>query len=195
MQIWLADTSHYGRWPRNVRERQERLDHRRQRLKKEHELFQRIAGDIPTPIEPQRPKIYVEFDCGFDLRLRAFWETSRVAVWSPKDHGFEHKYCPFLAREWERINLNQSYNAHLEGRWGDREAGFAIELKPQMGDDFPAVLRQMKRNGADTLVIGSFEATSCTLAQVRSMFGDKRIITLNEIEAVQERGAWPTHDA
>jgi hypothetical protein len=49
----------------------------------------------------------------------------------------------------------------------------------------------MKRNGADTLVIGSFEATNCTLAQVRAMFGQKRIITLEEIRTAQQRQAWP----
>jgi hypothetical protein len=67
-----------------------------------------------------------------------------------------------------------------------------IELKPLMGDDFPSVLRQMKRNGADTLVVGEFESKSCTLSQVRGMFGaEKRIITLAEIQSIQARGGWP----
>jgi hypothetical protein len=59
-----------------------------------------------------------------------------------------------------------------------------------MGDDFPSVLRQMNRNGADTLVVGSFEATGCSLEQVRGFFGAKRIITLSEIEAIKARGVW-----
>jgi hypothetical protein len=96
------------------------------------------------------------------------------------------------------VEFECGYDVELHA-WGWRSDGgnyyggwrFRIELKPQMGDDFPAVLRQMKRNEADTLVVGSFEATTCTLEQVRKMFGQKRIITLQEIEAVRQGGVWP----
>jgi len=67
----------------------------------------------------------------------------------------------------------------------------AIELKPHIGDDFPAVLRQMKRNGATVLVIGSFESISCTLEQVQGIFGERKIITLAQIQAIKTRGVWP----
>ena len=66
-----------------------------------------------------------------------------------------------------------------------------IELKPQMGDDFSGVLRQMKRNGATVLVIGSFESVSCTLEQVQGIFGERKIITLAQIQAIKTRGVWP----
>jgi len=66
-----------------------------------------------------------------------------------------------------------------------------IELKPQMGDDFSGVLRQMKRNGATVLVIGSFESISCTLEQVQGIFGERKIITLAQIQAIKTRGVWP----
>jgi hypothetical protein len=61
---------------------------------------------------------------------------------------------------------------------------FSIEIKPQLGDDFPNVLRQMKNNGADTLLIGSFQSSSCSLDQIRLMFGERQIITLTQIENV-----------
>jgi hypothetical protein len=66
-----------------------------------------------------------------------------------------------------------------------------IELKPQMGDDSIAVLRQRKRNGAMLLVIGSFESISCTLEQVQGIFGERKIITLDQSEAIKNRGVWP----
>jgi hypothetical protein len=110
----------------------------------------------------------MEFECGFDLRLQVRWFGEITGPWN------EHY------RQWEERHV-----------YAKEEKTFAIELKPQMGDDFPAVPRQMKRNGADTLVIGSFEATNCTLAQVRTMFGEKRIITLQEIKTAQQRQAWP----
>ena len=69
--------------------------------------------------------------------------------------------------------------------------GCRIELKPQMGDDFAAVLRQMKRNGAEVLVIESFESVSCTLEQVQGIFGERKIITLAQIQAIKVRGVWP----
>jgi len=112
----------------------------------------------------------LEFECGFDLKLTTIWSDSLV-VFGDGHHG----------SEWSRDHL-QEY----------RQVAFSIELKPQMGDDFPTVLRQMKRNGADTLVIGSFEATTCTLKQVRAMFGEKKIVTLQEIESIQQKGPmWP----
>ena len=62
---------------------------------------------------------------------------------------------------------------------------FKIEIKPQLGDNFPSVLRQMKRNNADHLLIDLFEASNCSLEQVRAYFATKemKIIALSEIEA------------
>jgi len=97
-----------------------------------------------------------------------------------------------------RLTFECGYDIELELEagakvWRDEDdygfwhvAFFKIELKPQMGDDFPSVLRQMKNNGADTLVIGSFNAAGATLEQVRAIFGNKKIITLGEIEKVRQ---------
>jgi hypothetical protein len=74
--------------------------------------------------------------------------------------------------------------------YGDLTRSFAIELKPQMGDDFPSVLRQMKRNNANVLVVGEFNSSICSLEEVRSMFATsgKKIVTLGEIEAILRKG-------
>lgn len=63
--------------------------------------------------------------------------------------------------------------------WGINESLRAyVEIKPSLGDDFPAVLRQMKANRAEVyetphayvLVIDEFTATGATLSQVNQMF-------------------------
>lgn len=47
---------------------------------------------------------------------------------------------------------------------------FTIELKPSLGDDYPAVLRQMKRNESTVLVFDQFTADGATLDQVVRTF-------------------------
>lgn len=38
-------------------------------------------------------------------------------------------------------------------------SSLAIEIKPDVGDDFPAILRQMRRNGSDILLTRSYHGT------------------------------------
>lgn len=47
------------------------------------------------------------------------------------------------------------------------------------------------RTRSGTLVLGSFEAVGATLAQVRAIFGERRIVTVAEVQAIKERGVWP----
>ena len=64
-----------------------------------------------------------------------------------------------------------------------------IEIKPQLGDDYPSVLRQMRHNQPlnqlsyyDVLLIGRFESESINLDQLRGIFGNYRVVLLSEIE-------------
>jgi len=131
------------------------------------------------PAKPQPPHVSIEFECGFDLKLTAVWSFHMT------DYRKTRNY------EFRLIEREQHYVTRYFGIWETDEFKRLIELKPQLSDDFPSVLRQMKRNGADTLVIGTFESTSCTLEQVRRIFGERPIITLDQIQAIKERGVWP----
>jgi hypothetical protein len=71
---------------------------------------------------------------------------------------------------------------------------FAIELKPSMGDDYPAVMRQIKK-AADRFgsvrkvcVIGKYVGVGATYQQVKEMFkiSDIELITVSEIDGVTE---------
>jgi len=45
-----------------------------------------------------------------------------------------------------------------------------IEIKPTLSDDYPAVLRQMKTNNSEMLLIGDFNAIGATFDQVTEIF-------------------------
>jgi hypothetical protein len=53
-----------------------------------------------------------------------------------------------------------------------------IEIKPSMGDDFPAVLRQMKANQCDVLYLDAYTGVGATLEQVIKMFAASGIKVL-----------------
>jgi hypothetical protein len=64
-----------------------------------------------------------------------------------------------------------------------------IELKPTLGDDYPAVIRQIKASkffggGIPVVVIGSYNGIGATLDQVSRMFEASgiRFLTVSEIE-------------
>ena len=66
-----------------------------------------------------------------------------------------------------------------------------IELKPTLGDDYPAVIRQIKASkffggGIPVLVIGTYTGVGATLDQVRRMFEASgiRVLMVSEIEAM-----------
>lgn len=64
-----------------------------------------------------------------------------------------------------------------------------VELKPQLGDDYPVVLRTIKGRQADgprALIVDRFEAEGATLDDVKWTFGQSRIAvrTLAEIRAL-----------
>jgi hypothetical protein len=66
----------------------------------------------------------------------------------------------------------------------------AIEIKPSLGDDYPAILRQMKAARIhpyfQCLVYDKFSATGATLEQVKSIFvsADFLVFSMNEIDNV-----------
>lgn len=54
---------------------------------------------------------------------------------------------------------------------------FRIECKPSLGDDYPAVLRQMKAHRSNVLVIGDggYTGTGATREQIEAIFGTAKI--------------------
>jgi len=64
-----------------------------------------------------------------------------------------------------------------------------IELKPSMGDDYPTVMRQMKRLGAWLLVVEQYTGRGVSETQMRGIFTASRLTVLftQEIEEAMQR--------
>lgn len=142
------------------------------------ERLARIRAEIPQVLteiktyivdKASPAKLRAEFELGFDVRL-----TMR---WNGRDFG---DLCYYATNNSvETLLPLRSYDSEEEHK-------FNIELKPTIGDDFPAVLRQIRRNGAMVVVAERFEAVGATLDQVRKMFGDRKLVLVAEIEALMK---------
>jgi hypothetical protein len=62
-----------------------------------------------------------------------------------------------------------------------------IEIKPIVGDDYPAVLRQMKANGSEVLLLRDYVGTGATREQFIKTFATaaKCVVFLRDVEAQQ----------
>jgi hypothetical protein len=62
--------------------------------------------------------------------------------------------------------------------------GVAIELKPSVGDDYPAVLRQMRTNGAECLFLKEYCGVGVMRAQFVEIFklAGIRVVFFEEVE-------------
>lgn len=60
---------------------------------------------------------------------------------------------------------------------------YKVEIKPSLGDDYPAVLRQMNNNKSKFLLIDTFSAIGANLEQVKDIFkrSGKVLFQLSEI--------------
>jgi hypothetical protein len=132
-------------------------------------------------------------DGGFCLALlRALGWKPLLAPAVPQIAG----HCEFEVKGWD-VYL-------VAGPAGDTyREDFWIELKTSLGDDYPAVLRQMKANcteparrpgstprkvdGRKVLVFARFAAIGATLDQVKGIFRASRfrVLGLDEIEAAR----------
>ena len=68
-----------------------------------------------------------------------------------------------------------------------------VELKPTLGDEYPTVIRQMRRLEADVLVVGMYTGRGVSEPQMRAMFGSSgiRVVFLQEIEEEMRKAATP----
>jgi len=78
----------------------------------------------------------------------------------------------------------------LEHFKGPFWAELRVELKPTVGDDYPAILRQMKANGSSVLLLRDYVGTGATREQFIKTFmiADKRVVFLHDVEAMSEPG-------
>lgn len=70
-----------------------------------------------------------------------------------------------------------------------QDAKLAIEIKPTVADDYPAVLRQMRRNGCHYLFLGAYDGSGATEAEFVSMFeaSERRVVFKRDVDAFLAR--------
>jgi hypothetical protein len=167
---WLEGNGAWGSWPNVIKRHCKTLTEAEKHALDDQTLYLSISNSAPTIAVAIRPVVSIVFECSYDLDFHVQWHLKSEGIWEKSD-AYANR-----ANTWSQDSIHRRRDDH-----------FRIELKPRMGDDFPSVLRQMKRSNADTLVVGAFESSACTLDQVRQIFGEKRIITFVEIAAVQKR--------
>jgi hypothetical protein len=82
-------------------------------------------------------------------------------------------------REFEERGIDVCLSADFQyngQRLGYFSAG--VEIKPAVGDDYPAVLRQMRRTHSDTLFLETYTGTGATAEQMASMFQTAGIVVV-----------------
>lgn len=102
-----------------------------------------------------------------------------------------------LQSEWDNLSL-ENYGLHTTAiferrgvdvelttrRGGCRLHQIGLELKPTLGDDYPTVMRQMRRLEVSICVVGHWTGRGTSEPQVRAMFKANgcRLVFLQEIE-------------
>jgi uncharacterized protein (DUF3820 family) len=119
-----------------------------------HSEIKTITGEIP------------ELETGVAL-LRAM---KIDGIEFPSKRSFEERGADVVLQIYARWASRQDVSAELNELYGDddqygRHRGLRIELKPVIGDDYPAVLRQMKRTGASVLFVGEYTGQGATQEQ------------------------------
>ena len=140
-------------------------------------------------------------------RLRGKIEKTKMRIQELKDrhnsiidqrkdntkYTYEVKTIEFELNGWD-VFVGLKYKCEIDLKTGLSDSANPvyqeryIEIKPCLGDDFPAVLRQMKANskkvrGTRILLIDEFSAVGATLEQVKQTFllSDIYLIKLSDI--------------
>jgi hypothetical protein len=143
-----------------------------------------IINNLQEPSEtPEHNALQVRFLS--ERFQRQVWEAWR-AKYVPGPHELPYRAASDIQCVFEEHGIDVLLN--INGNTNK----LAIELKPTLGDDYPAVLRQIKAWRTDlvgyarsALMIDAFTARGATLDQVRQVFALSHItlLTLAEVEA------------
>jgi hypothetical protein len=121
------------------------------------------AYDKPLEWKIQFDKVF-EWD-GVDVRLDVLIRTTIAMPWF-------YSYGPI---RFDFVNLDDTAMTRAQ-----------IEIKPTVGDDYPAILRQMRGNHSNVLFTEKYTGVGATTEQFVKTFAlsDKRVIFRRDVEAV-----------
>lgn len=149
-------------------------------LKRENEL---TSGEVLAPGGRRKRESIINGAFG----VKVLWRQGERENW---DAVFRVSEDWIIKERWD------------SGEWGEwvveeREHFICVEVKPVLGDDYPAVLRKMigRREASNrrcgyynntVLVVGRFDSMVTSLADLKEIFSQSgiRVATVAEIEAV-----------
>jgi hypothetical protein len=117
------------------------------------------------------------------------WESERKASARRFDAPVTISHRAFEAEGWDvhvQFRGGRSYEDPMY-LWSYGPRGpLLVECKPVVGDDYPSVLRQVRRcklpeRGLPVVLVDHFCASNVDLAAVRRMFGGVKLITLAQV--------------
>src|SRR4029079_4299447 len=103
------------------------------------------------------------------------------------DVTFETRGLDVLIKGWVRLTTS---HGEKEGR---ALRDVKTEIKPTIGDDYPTVIRQMRRLEADVLVAGMYTGRGVSEPQMREMFrmSGITVVFVQEIEEEMRKATTP----
>jgi hypothetical protein len=163
-------------------------------------IYTVIINNFAAPSDtPEHNALQIRFlERDFCLRVHnvAFPNSVREsAEWEIKEYGekinlSEHqteslrlarKYLAdgeFLARECRVSFESRGADVSIKIEGGFYYSDILVEIKPTIGDEFPTVLRQMKRSEANVLLCGEYVGVGVSREQLRALFENERIKTV-----------------
>jgi len=148
------------------------LETLRATLQKEWNLLRLYGADRDLPAGTKCVPLRLanlEFEAkGADVSYRVDLGYELLAKRSGPAPGFDRREYGVLARESATGSLH-------------------IEVKPVVGDDYPAVLRRMKTANNNVLLVGEYNGTGATWEQLVKVFALSKIsvVSLEEVEKVE----------
>lgn len=136
-------------------------------------------------------KRFIHACVGGESALREYFEKKKLARLASIP-----RYMPASEGNWLRdlkFSLSASttfetegYDVVIEVNAGLQVWRIGVECKPSLGDDYPAVLRQIKsaKPGTTSVLVigdGGFTAVGATIEQVRNIFGSIKIFFASDI--------------
>jgi len=97
------------------------------------------------------------------------------------------KLMEVIEKSFENQGADVAFSVFVkleDERWGD-SFPFRIELKPQMGDDYPAVLRQIQANKCRFVVYKKYTGTGVSEKQMKAIFIASNALALSVDEFSQ----------
>lgn len=121
--------------------------------------------------------------------LRAFCETVLPRLPKAYQGDFEHCQARCEVRGIDVVVTVYKYDVAPEIA---AELEIAVECKPSLGDDYPAVLREIQRkvpdrNAAAVVLVGDggYTGVGATFDQVRKMFGSQNVVIVGVDEVAR----------